>query len=72
MERLVEHFVLVAPVNEHRVQRPVKIRSVADADRTNGVNPIEDLAGSDRQPSYAQNAPKMHDVRDQPAPFQLV
>ena len=67
VERLVEQRPLVRPVDEHRVQGPVEIGAVGDADRPHRGDRIDDLARPDRQPRGAQGPREMHQVGDQPA-----
>ena len=67
VERLVEQFALVAPVDEHRVQRPVEVGPAADPDRLDRPDRIQHLARPHGQPGRPQHAREMHDVGREPA-----
>ncbi len=64
---LVEQLALVAPVDEHRVQRPVEVDAAADPDRLDRPDRVQNLARPDRQPGRPQHAREMHDVGREPA-----
>ena len=48
VERLVEDLALVAPVHEHRVQRPVEVVALAEARRLDRLDGAQHLARPDR------------------------
>ena len=62
MKSLIEDFMLVAPVDEDRMQRPVKIAAAGYADDENGLHRIENFPRTHRQAGGAQDAAEMHDV----------
>ena len=62
MECLIEQLVLVVPVDEHRVQRPVKIRPALNTYRHNGIGRVDDFARPDWQTGGAKHPPEMHDI----------
>ena len=65
VKRLVEDQPLVRPVDEHRVQCPVEVAAVGDADGLHRLDGVDDLAGPDRQPRRAQGAREMHQIGEQ-------
>ena len=71
MERLIEQFALVAPVDEDGVKRPVEVAAVADADGLDRFQRLQHLARPDRHAGDAQAAGEMHDVGRQPAAVDL-
>ena len=60
MEGLIKQITLVASIDVHGVQGPVKIIPVADANRFNRFDGAQHVAGSDGQPGGAQRSSKMH------------
>ena len=68
---LVENQPLVRPVDEDRVQCPIEVAPVGDADRPDRIDRVDDLAGPDRQPGRAQGAREMHQIGDEPPGFRL-
>ena len=61
-ERLVEEVVLIAPLDEHRVERPVEIAAADGVDRLDGAHRLDGLAGPRRQAGATQAAHEVHDV----------
>jgi len=72
MKCLIEQIMLVAPVDEDRVQRPVKIRPVGNPDFPHRQYRIENFPRAKRQSRTAQHPTEMHDVGRQPFAFKLV
>src|SRR5262249_28889698 len=64
---LVEQHPLVGPVDKDRVQRPVEVAAIGDADHAHRGDRVDDLAGSHRQPGGAQRTRKMHQIGDKAA-----
>ena len=62
MERLVEDQPLIRPIDEDRVQCPVKIPAIGYPDGRDRGNRVDDLARPDRQPGRAQSAREMHQI----------
>ena len=62
MEGLVEQFLLVAPLHEDGMQRPIEIFARPQGARHGGIERIDHMARTDRQAGLAQHARKMHDV----------
>ena len=60
MECLIEQLVLVVPVDEHRVQRPVKIRPALNTYRHNGIGRVDDFARPDWQTGGAKGCAHAH------------
>ena len=65
MKGLVEDQPLVRPIDEDRVQCPIEVAAIGDADRPDRIDRIDDLAGTDRQPGRAQGAREMHQIGEQ-------
>ena len=61
-ESLIEQDRMLVPLHEHRVQRPVKILTGADAGSLNGFERIEHRARPDRNARRAQRAGEVEDV----------
>ena len=72
MKGLVENFVLISPIDEDRMERPVKIAAAGNTDGKNGLYRIQDFARAHRQAGGAQDASKMHDVGNEFAALELV
>ena len=56
-------------VDEHRMERPVKIVSAGNACGFDGACGVDDLAGPDGQPRRAQDTSEVHDVLGEPTLF---
>ena len=67
VKRLVEQLPLVRPVDKDRVQCPVEIGAIGDADRSDRLDRVDHLARPDRQPGGAQRAREMHQIGDEAA-----
>jgi hypothetical protein len=65
MKGLIEDQALVRPIDEHRMQCPIEIAAIGDADRSHGGDGIDDLPRPDRQPRRAQRSRKMHQIGEQ-------
>jgi len=65
MECLIEQHPLVGPVDQHRVQCPVEIAPVGDANRLDRGDRVEHLARPHRQPRRPERAGEMHQVGEQ-------
>ena len=59
---LVEEVVLIAPLDEHGVERPVEIAAPDGVDRLDGAHRLDGLAGPRRQAGAAQAPHEVHDV----------
>src|SRR5262249_46661286 len=66
---LIEDQPLLRPVDEYRMQGPVEIAPVGDADAADRFDRGDDLAGPDRQPGGAQGAAEMHQISDERPAF---
>ena len=67
VEALVEQLALVAPVHEHRVQRPVEILPALEAYGLDRTQRLQHPPRPDRQPRRAQGAGEVHHVAGEPA-----
>ena len=67
VEALVEQLALVAPVHEHRVQRPVEILAAPEAHRLDRPQRLQHPPRPDRQPGRAQGAGEVHHVAGEAA-----
>ena len=66
MERLIEYLALVAPRDEHGVQRPVEILAIVEPDGAHRAQRFQHLARPDGKACAPQNAGEMHDVLGEP------
>ncbi len=65
MEGLIEELLLVAPVDEDGVERPVEVVAALDADGLDRLDRGEDLARADGKAGAAQRAREMHQIGDE-------
>ena len=65
MECLVENLLVLASLDEDSMQCPIEVHARPQRPRLRRVQRIDHMAGTDRQPRFAQHARKMHDVESQ-------